>query len=346
MRRRLAWACGGLVGLLAFGAALARFGSPPFPDALPSSQRPPVPVDAPALRARSRVVLVTLDGARWQDVLDLDGTLAEPAERPAMPHLLDALKADGVALLGAISASSPRSLPGYQALAVGHPTACEDNLCPRIAEETLAEELVRRLALPPGQVQVVGSWARLARAVTSGDAGVEVSVPEEGPPGAQGPPWASARWDEETLAVALRRWRADRPRFLHLALLDMDEWAHLGRRAEVISSLRRADEGLAALLESVRALPDDERALTTVLITADHGRGPWRLWDEHSVYRAGRDVFLVAVGGLVHGGRGRFTQADVKPTALRLFGLCPGPCVAEGCGVALPAVVGALPCAP
>ncbi|MBX7097430.1 MAG: hypothetical protein K1X89_06950 [Myxococcaceae bacterium] len=346
MRRRVGWAFAGLLGALALAAAAARFGAPAFPAAVPSSARPQHLAEAAALRAKARVVLVTLDGARWQDVLDLEGTLAGPGERPAMPRLLAALRSDGVALLGEVSASAPRSLPGYQALAVGHPTTCQDNTCPRVAEETLAEELVRRLPAQRGQVQVVGSWARLSRAATSGDAGVELSLPDDGPPGAEGPPWPNARWDEETLAVALRRWKASPPRFLHLALLDMDEWAHQGRRAEVLSALRQADEGVQVLLDAVRALPDDERALTTVLVTADHGRGPWRLWDEHSVYRAGRDVFLVAVGASVHGGQERFTQADVKPTVLRLFGLCPGPCTAEGCGQPLRSVVGALPCAP
>jgi hypothetical protein len=296
-------------------------------------------VSASALQREARVILVTLDGARWQDVLDRPGALAAPAR--AMPKLLEAVATNGVALPATTSSSVPLSLPGYQALAAGRRTPCTDNDCERITHETLAEAVARRLSLPPAQVAVFASWARLAFAASARDGAVTVDVPPRGPATPGGPPWEDARWDADTATRAMWHLRVHRPRFLHLALLDMDEYAHLGDASRTVEALRRADDVIAALLEEVRRWGAHERRLTTLIVTADHGRGPGRLWPSHSRHGASRDVFVLAAGDLVRGGAtAAVTQLDVRPTVERLLGLCPTP----GEGRPIDAIVGALPC--
>ncbi|MBM4780816.1 MAG: hypothetical protein GQE15_24230 [Archangiaceae bacterium] len=297
----------------------------------------PLSTTAAELQAHARVILVTLDGARWQDVLDQPGALRNADEPPAMPKLLELIRTRGVALPATTSSALPLSLPGYQAITAGHRTRCDDNDCPRIDEETLAEGLGRRLHLPADQTATFASWARLANAASSRDGVVLVDAPPPGPPHAGGPPWDDARWDEETVTRALAHWRTSKPRFLHLALLDMDEQAHRKDAVATVKALRFADETIATLLAEVERLPEAERRLTTVLITTDHGRGPGRLWPSHTAYASSRDIFVVALGPLVTRAVLPASQADVRPMVERLFGLCSR--------AAVKAVVGDLPCA-
>lgn len=324
---------------LFLGVGALTFSKGPSGDALPSVKRAGLEVTASELQRHARVILVTLDGARWQDVLDQAGALRASSEAPAMPKTLELVRRNGVALAARTSSAIPLSLPGYQALATGQQTPCADNDCARVDRETIAEALARRLAPGSNSVAVFASWARLAFAATSHDGAVLVDVPPRGPPSAGGPPWDDARWDAETAGRALAFWRTERPRFMHLALLDMDEFAHRRDVGGTLAALHAADDVIGSLADELKALPDAERRLTTILITADHGRGPGRLWPAHGAYAASRDLFLLAIGDAVVGGEQRVEQVDVRPTIERLFGLNPE----AGQGRAIEAIVGSLP---
>lgn len=303
--------------------------------AAPRTPPPADPAFAQTLRAHARVILVTLDGPRRDDVL----------EGPHLRGLQDAVATEGVALEAKTASVLAGSLTGYQALAVGALTTCRDNDCPRVKHETVAERLARALQLPPEQVAVFASWARVRRAASARDGAVFVDAPREGPRRDGGPPWRDARFDEETFERARAHWLAHRPRFLHLAFLDTDEWAHRGLEPEYARALRETDARLLEVLRWVDALPADEAALTTLIVTADHGRSRHD-WRQHGFFKPGsRDVFVIAVGPLVQGGRERrVDQTDVRPTIERLFGLCPEGATGEG--HALASIVGALPCLP
>jgi hypothetical protein len=315
------------------------FSRGPSVEALPSVKRSSFEVTAAELQRHARVILVTLDGARWQDVLDQDGALRSPVETPAMPKTLELVRQNGVALAARTSSAIPLSLPGYQALATGQQTPCSDNDCTRVTLETVAEALTRRLPVGANTAVVFASWARLAFAATSQDGAVMVDAPPPGPPHVGGPPWEDARWDAETADRALAFWRTERPRFMHLALLDMDEFAHRRDVAGTLAALHAADDVISRLVDEVKALPEPERRLTTILVTADHGRGPGRLWPAHGAYAASRDIFLLAIGDAVVGGEQQVEQVDVRPTIERLVGLSPE----AGQGHAIEAIVGSLP---
>jgi hypothetical protein len=304
-----------------------------------SRQRPfkEAPIDAARahrLQARARVIFITLDGPLREDVLT--GT--------HMPAFQAAVQSSGVAFAAQASSPMALSLPGYQVMAAGALTGCRDNDCGRIGVETMAERLASALALSPDQVAVFASWSRLALAVTSRDGVAHVDAPPESPIRQGGPPWRNARFDDETFALARAHWEAHHPRFLHIALLDTDEWAHQGRRAEYEQALRETDARIVEVLRWVAALPPEEAALTTVLLAADHGRGRGKKWTEHGfLYPGSGEIFVAAIGPLVKRGvPGTVDQRDLRPTVERLFGLCPPKVSAHGRPIE--AIVGDLPC--
>jgi hypothetical protein len=289
-----------------------------------------------SLRRSARVIVITLDGPVRADVFS----------SAAMPRLHAALAAKkGVLLEGRAASSMALSLPGYQALATGTVTTCLDNDCPRVGEETLPEFLARRLGGPPDQFAVFASWSRLRRAVSARDGAVLVDAPDDGPPHAGGPLWKNARFDAQTFEAALAHWQRAKPRFLQLSFLDTDEWAHAGFREEYEGALRDADLRIAQVLEWIDALPADEKAVTTLIITADHGRGRGD-WREHGFFERGSGETFFATFPARGVADGRVVdQRDVRPTVERLFGFCTEARRRSGDGRPLRVVVGELPCA-
>ncbi len=92
-------------------------------------------VAAEALQAEGRVILVTIDGVRWQEATD-----------PGLLPSLSDWALFGDRRLGSrveTSSLKPLSLPGYHALMAGHTTPCEHNRCGRIDVETLPESFFR-----------------------------------------------------------------------------------------------------------------------------------------------------------------------------------------------------------
>jgi hypothetical protein len=290
-------------------------------------------VRAAELHARARVILVTIDGPLPRDV----------SSAQLMPRLHEALARRRGALLEATAASPMAlSLPGYQAIATGRVTSCLDNDCPRVGEETVGDFLARRLQLPREQVAVFASWSRLAKAVSSGD-GVWVDAPEDGPSDqVKGPWWRNARLDADTFAAARAHWDAHHPRFLQLSFLDADEWAHRGDRASYERALREADARLGEVFSWVDALSEEERRLTTVLLTSDHGRGRGD-WREHGFFERGSAESFVGVFPARDAGAWNEQPLDhrnLRPTIERLFGFCG----AVGARQPIARVVWGLPC--
>lgn len=275
---------------------------------------------------------------QWQDVVDSDGTVGALWERPLMRSTRTLLAKNGVALPMMTSSTVTLSLPGYHALLSGRTTACEDNDCGRLPFATISDRLQRVLQVPPERVATFASWAPLAAAV-SGLETPHVLIDVEPSPNEPTPPWPNARSDRDTFRRALAHWQAARPRFLHVGLLETDETAHRRNLSGFKQAYRLADEVIGAFADAVTALPQEERRVTTILVTADHGRDG-RRWDTHTETSESRALFLLAIGDLVRGGTASATQADLYPTIERLFGLCP-----TGAGHALTPVVGELPCA-
>jgi hypothetical protein len=315
--------------------------------ATPPSDRPALSfavasheIAAPALgNHASRVILVTLDGARWQEIfLGVDRELASRADlarrkpEELMPTLHRWMSADGMAIgapgHGEIWASGPNyvSLPGYTEILTGRPSACQTNDCDAIREPTLVDELFDAKA----DAVVVSSWERIERvaardrshatlsagrhAVWRAEGFDPVSL-EEGKHADALPGVDDYRRDELTMRVALGALDHHAPRFLWVGLGDPDEHAHRGDYARYLASLRAADGFLAEIEKRI----DDQ---TVVLVTADHGRSHG--FRDHGGFPESGRVWLVArAGGATPGYADSPTLhlADVAPTIRCLMGL-------------------------
>jgi hypothetical protein len=291
------------------------------------------PSDAPA------VVLVVLDGVRWQDVF-------VPENTPVLHRMIS----ERGAAIGAsghgptMSASGPAfvSLPGYSEIFTGRRAhGCADNDCGRARTRTVFDE-VARVEGSPGAVGVFSSWERIERAASPGqgafvlsagrsvrwhedelleDPGVAATL-QEGAKADAFPGYGDFRPDLLTGAVALRYLEQRRPRLLYMGLGEPDEYAHRGDFPGYLASLRAADAIVGAVFETLDRMGERGKR-TTVLVTTDHGRGAdWRHHGKEMPESA--RVWLFAGGegigarGLVHSVRSH-RLSDVAPTVRALL---------------------------
>ncbi|MFO0679535.1 MAG: sulfatase-like hydrolase/transferase [Polyangiaceae bacterium] len=286
-------------------------------------------------RAGHPVVLVTLDGARWQELfLGTDEKRTkpgEPHESPAalFPNVYRALAGSGCALgapgHGVVAASGPNfvSLPGYTEIFTGRaPVACGDNDCARTTIPTILDQ-AHAMGL---SVAAHGSWERLERAATKYPGTFPASFGRGTAAGDPYPGTGEFRPDRDTAAKALRVLEDDRPDLLYVGLGEPDEYAHRGDYAGYVGSLRRSDAFLGDLFAALGRM-GERGAATHVIVTADHGRA-----DDFVNHGGGSPesarVFLLAFGpevsrrGFVHSRTPR-KLGDVAPTLATLLGFGP-----------------------
>jgi hypothetical protein len=276
------------------------------------------------------VIVVVLDGARWQDVLvGVDpslGTLAPsevvPAER-LMPTL-HAMMSRGI-VVGEpergepMQASGPNfiSLPGYNEIFSGRtPAWCADNDCLPTQQTTIVDEVRARR----GQAGVFSSWAPIARAAARSPGDVVLST---GMPGTE-----EFRPDHDTAVAGLAYLVRKEPQFLFLGLGEPDEFAHQGDYRGYLGSLQRADAILADLQLTLASMGDRGRR-TSVFVTCDHGRG-LDFRNHGAAWPESARVWLVAAGGSIPA-RGAVVSKtghrlrDIAPSIRVLLGLPPDP---------------------
>lgn len=348
--------------------------APPRP-AAPAVQAPTERPAGPRPTTAPVVILVTLDGVRPKEFFGhADPTLCGEAPARGTPectrqgYLFDRTLADHATrgfLWGAPESNTEAnaanaallSLPAYQTIFTGAPTACADNNCPRVASETLGERLVREGHFARDDAAFFASWEAMPRAVERAPGATLCNAgfaPASDPAANQGeltainerqladrPPWQGARGDWWTMVHALRHLRDHRPRFLYIGLNDADEWAHRGDYRQYLGSLRLYDEWIGRLLTMLDGMGDyGQRA--TVFLTTDHGRGDGARWRDHGPDTPeARAVFLLAIPPGDPARRTVRTRAvthlDLRPTVEAIFGLAPVAC--PGCGHPIAEVV-------
>jgi hypothetical protein len=302
------------------------------------------------------VVLLALDGVRWQEVFDgSDETRAKASRRrraeSLMPNLHGLVGAGGV-LLGdpesgtEFFASGPEfvSLPGYSEMLSGRRvTSCRDNACAATTSPTLADEVARLPGATIQGVAVVTSWPDIGRIAAQRSDRIAMSTGRNGGPtrelfrrdpvsralvdeGAQSPAEPGSgdfRPDRLTAQVALRHLEIARPRFLFVSLGEPDEYAHRGDYAGYLRALRHADLTIGLIS---RALEEHARqgVRTVLFVTADHGRS--KDFAHHgSAHPESARVWLFARGTEVTRrplpAAGARYLADLAPTLRTVLGL-------------------------
>ena len=322
-------------------------------------------------RAESAVVLVVLDGVRWQEVfggadraLAYDrglNPLAWASPGKLMPNLQRLLDTRAIALgapgRGAtIGATGPQfiSMPGYLEIFAGRPDpGCETNDCARPTAHTVVDDVLESSGAD--DVAVVSSWPSIARAASADPSRLVVSAGrkrvergdvlradpataaqlDRGARAKAFPGDGDYRPDAITARVALRVLAAERPRFLFVGLGDADEYGHRNDYHGYLEAVHASDAFLGDLFATLDQMGARGRH-TTVLVTADHGRA-YDFKDHGGRYPESGRVWLVAAGGDVQGhgvvaASRRHTLSDVAPTVRALLGI-------GGGGEAIPEVV-------
>jgi len=267
--------------------------------------------EAPA--GDQRLILVTMDGTRWQDVfrgpdkaLVDDKTFTHPdmkdfiekawiagpgakkgAGGAALAPFLHSLPARGGVLTGnrdeaqcmAVTNAMWFSYPGYNEIFTGRADpAIISNDKNWNRNVTFLEWLARRPGFA-GKVLAFGNWDVFPYIINAPRSGVPVNAAFAG------------RYPTETLTMraALDALREQKPRVLYIGLGDTDEFAHMGRYDDTLGAINRNDDFLAELWRLVEADPA-YRGKTTLIVTTDHGRGgaPGPAWTEHGSAEAVR----------------------------------------------------------
>jgi hypothetical protein len=310
------------------------------PSAPPVASPEGLPVEAiapPAARDRTRgVVVVVIDGARWQEIFGgVDRRRAKAQgmnessivdAKALMPNLHAVIENRGIAL-GApghtiVTASGPNfvSLPGYTEILSGRYSAtCKDNDCPATIVPTLVDEI--RSSAPDEMrdedVAVISSWEPIGRIATARPSTVVLSNGRHGgnhkallradpesagllDDGERADAWpgvADYRPDRHTGALATHYLKTHRPRFLFVGLGDTDEYAHHGDYPGYLRALTYADDVIGDLVTALDAMGEDGKRMTLV-VTADHGRAAD--FRGHGGYapESGRSWLVMAGGGV------------------------------------------------
>jgi hypothetical protein len=308
-----------------------------------------------APKARDAVVLVVVDGMRWQELFQGSGPTSRDVSKPeeaqkVFPQLYKRLETRG-SVVGApqhgapIVASGPNfvSLPGYAEIFAGRPHTCADNRCTPALGPTVVDQVRDRVSVPE-EVAVFASWSTVAKVAAQDPSRVVLSTgrsrvenvdvlradPEaadiltKGEHARAWPGEGDYRPDEYTARLALRYLETRRPRFLFVSLGDADEYAHRNEYRRYLGALRSVDSFLGDLFATLDGMGERGRR-TTVLITADHGRA--ESFRAHGgEFPESARVWLVACGGgittsgAVSAASTRHL-ADVAPTIRVLLGL-------------------------
>ena len=320
----------------------------------------------PVLPDSANVVLVTLDGFRWQEVFNgANGWLLrrDPARaelrrrygqptaaarrRALLPFLWDSLGRRGQ-LLGNrkfknchdLTNQRRLSYPGYNELLTG--AADDQRLRTNDAvpnpNQTVLEYLNRQPGFA-GRVAVFATWDAFPAILNQPRSGLLIEAGQHG----------HERADSLTYRAARQYLARNRPRVLYLAFGNTDTYAHKGRYGDYLAAAHAADRYLAELWAALQATPQ-YRGRTTLLVTTDHGRGRGLRWRGHgNGYWSAAHTWLAMLGpGIPADGEvrtpARYPQtrvAGLMAGALgRQFPVRPAPTVLPAAGVAAAATTG------
>jgi len=233
------------------------------------------------------------------------------------------------------------SYPGYQEMLCGFP---DDRITSNGAGPNPNVTVLEWLAGKPafaGRVACIASWATMGDIINRERGRVFVNAGTEVLrfPGSGErvewlnavmrdtlPPWEEVRWDSLTHQVALEYLRAQKPRVLHVAFDETDDWAHDGNYERVLRSAHQADN-LIQQLWAAAQLMEQYRGKTTLIVTTDHGRGePPTAWRDHGPRVIGAEYIWLAAMGPDTPALGErtnhapLTQAQIAATLAALLG--------------------------
>ncbi len=311
------------------------------------------------------VILLMLDGVRWQEVFRTDKTGL------LFKHLFQEHLAEGQ-IFGnvdkdaamTVSNSALLSLPAYQSIMSGETQPCSGNGCGRLGVETFQERAVSELKLNRLKVATIASWDKIPDAVEHVEGATFVNAAyDKLNDGTYDPefeaineaqvkdpaPWDGARFDRYTWAHSMHYLKKHHPRFLFISLDDSDEWGHKNEWDNYLASLRQYDNWIHELIQTLQGM-GEYGANTTLLVTTDHGRGDGEMWGQHGwLWPECKYVWLYGRPARVNStfntstivddetSEAKYSHIDIRPTIEVGLGLTPHTC--DGCGKVMPGIV-------
>jgi Sulfatase len=237
------------------------------------------------------------------------------------------------------------SYPGYSEILTGRAQdeAIRGNTPIQNPTETVLEFVRRKLGLSRTQVALIGTWDtfHVIGEHTPGSIFINagprrLDIPNLSPRlrelnDAQFDalvPWEGERSDYFTFEIALAYLEQFKPRLMHIAFGETDDWAHDRRYDRVLESISYFDRSLRKLWSTLQRMPA-YRDRTTLIIATDHGRGGTLAdFSSHGEKVPAADrIWIVVAGpdtpptGEAHGTSNH--QRDIAPTILRLLGVAP-----------------------
>ncbi len=294
------------------------------------------------------VILVTIDGYRWEELFrGADPTLVEderyraryvdvPDRAQALTPFLLSFAQTGALIGNRDQNSCARvandfwfSYPGYAELLSGRPSpAIRANEAVPNEDVTVLERLARRPEFA-GQVRVYANWDAVPAIVNAERSGLPVLVS----------PAEFVHVRDPPVFQAVREMLANPARVTWVSLGDTDERAHEGKYEEYLAAASEADNFLRELWRAIEADPRTA-GHTTLIVTADHGRGAsendrwrghgsgrWRGIVVPGLRHEGSDAIFIAVRGPGVGAAAAYTQENcasagqVAATMLASLGL-------------------------
>lgn len=198
------------------------------------------------------VILITIDGVRWQEIYNGSDGLRTSApyqtSRQLAPNLYHSFVDQGIAIGKSLPviATGPNhvSLPGYLEITRGHPSAdCQDNQC----NPTIDQSIFWFFKNPA----VFSCWPTIIKVIPPNE-NIVTDIP------------INYRIDSSTELAAIYYLNNHNPDLLWISLGDTDENGHKNNYSRYIESLQMADTFIGYL---VSKYPN-----TTFIITTDHGR--------------------------------------------------------------------------
>lgn len=239
------------------------------------------------------VIYVTLDGVRWQDIVQTKKYFPLLWQHYAPKMTIYGEPNSGRSME---TASVPISLPSYQSQMTGAIQPCEENDCGQVKVETMPENLLSKLKLKKYQVAVFASWKEIGDSIESIRNNVYSNVgnlPVVDPITNKADAEMARinqlqklkqhieinRVDEYTFAQSLHYFKKHKPVFLWISLLNADNEAHDNHLQQYHDVLTSYDQYLNTLFTTLKEMKLDQNTL--VIITTDHGRGNGDNWTTH-----------------------------------------------------------------
>lgn len=275
----------------------------------------------------------------------------EERRRRLMPFFWSEIARNG-AILGNRDAGSDMkvsngirvSYPGYSEILTGR---AQDDLVHgndpiQNPSETILEFLRRKWNLPKEKAALIGSWEIFQKIGEHVPGSVFINAGFQKLDGGRHSSrlrelggmqfdlltaWSSVRHDFITFEMAREYLRTRKPRAIHIALGETDDWAHDKRYDLMLKTASYFDRCLSELWKLLQS-EGYYRGKTTLIVTSDHGRGSTLAdWTSHGAKVEGAEFIWAAFLGPDTPASGEvrnadtYYQRDIAPTMLELAGI-------------------------